>query len=306
MATETASVLSTRGIYVDDKEKGYANAYGTTLPSWGSTAEDMWRFWVERPFVSGVFVWAGFDYGGEPELFQWPGISTNYGIMDTCGFPKDNYYYYQTWWSEETVLHIFPHWNWKAREGEEIDVWCYSNCEQVELFLNSKSLGRKKMRPNSHLEWKVKYTSGKLEAKGYRDGKKIASAKVETTGKPAKLKLIPNRLVVKADDENISVVKVSVLDAQGHLVPTANDEVAFSISENAKIIGVGNGDPSSHEPDKAAKRKVFNGLCQVIIQSSREMGEIKLTAESAGLESTSIIIRAENCASRPFVPSVLS
>jgi len=128
--------------------------------------------------------------------------------MDTCGFPKDNYYYYQAWWSEETLLHIFPHWNWKAREGEEIDVWCYSNCEEVELFLNGKSLGRKKMRLNSHLEWKVKYAPGKLETKGYRSGKAITTAKVETTGKPARLKLTPHRLAIKADNEDISVVKV--------------------------------------------------------------------------------------------------
>ena len=304
MATETASTLSTRGIYANDKEKGYANAYGTTLPPWGSTAEDMWRFWAERPFVSGVFIWAGFDYGGEAELFWWPGISTNFGIMDTCGFPKDNYYYYKAWWSEETVLHIFPHWNWKGREGEEIDVWSYSNCEEAELFLNGKSLGKKKMRPNSHLEWKVKYAPGKLEAKGYRSGKEITTAKAETTGKPAKLKLTPNRLVIKADNEDISVVKVSVLDTQGRAVPTTNNQVTFSISKNARIIGVGNGDPSSHEPDKTTKRKVFNGRCQVIIQSGRETGEIKLTAESPGLRSTSIIIRAENCISKPFVPSV--
>lgn len=174
------------------------------------------------------------------------------------------------------------------------------------MFLNGRSLGKKKMRPNSHLEWKVKYAPGKLEAKSYRDGKKIATAKVETTGRPAKLKLTPDRLVIKANNEDISVVTVSVFDAQGRLVPTANNEVTFSISEKARIIGVGNGDPSSHEQDKTTKRRAFNGLCQVIIQSSRETGEIKLRAESPGLRSAGIIIRAENCTSRPFVPSALS
>lgn len=306
IATETASTLSTRGIYTNDKEKGYVNAYGTTLPSWGSTAENMWQFWAERPFVSGVFIWAGFDYGGEPEPYGWPCVSSNFGIMDMCGFPKDIYYYYKAWWSEETVLHIFPHWNWRGREGQEIDVWCYSNCEEVELFLNGKSLGKKKMTPNSHLEWKVKYAPGKLEAKGYRSGKEIANTKVETTGEPAKLKLTPDPLVIKADNEDISVVKVSVLDTQGRVVPTANNQVRFSLSKNARIIGVGSGDPSSHELDKTTECRAFNGLCQAIIQSSQETGEIKLTAESPGLKSASIIIHAEDCKPRPFVPSPLS
>jgi len=306
IATETGCAFSTRGIYTNDKEKGYVNAYGTMLPGWGSTAEKSWRFWAKRPFVSGVFVWNGFDYRGEPEPYYWPCVNSNFGIMDLCGFPKDNYYYYKAWWSKDTVLHIFPHWNWRGKEGEEINVWCYSNCEEVELFLNGKSLGKKKMEPNSHLEWKVKYSPGKLEAKGYKNGKEVATAKRETTGEPIKLKLIPDRLVIKADNEDISIVKVSLLDRQGHIVPTANNQVMFSITKNAKIIGVGNGDPSSHEPEKTAKCKAFNGLCQVIIQSSRETGEIKLTAESPGLESTSVIIRAESCEFKPFVPSVLS
>jgi len=304
IATETASTFSTRGIYANHKEKGYANAYGTTLPSWGSTAEKSWQFWAERPFVAGVFVWAGFDYRGEPEPYCWPCVNSNFGIMDTCGFPKDNYYYYKAWWSKKTVLHIFPHWNWKGREGEEVDVRCYSNCEEVELFLNGKSLGRKRMELNSHLEWKVRYAPGKLEARGYKSGKENAITRVETTGEPAKLKLMPDRLVTKADNEDIFMVTVAVLDAHGQVVPTANNEVRFSISKGARIIGVGNGDPSSHESDKTAKRKSFNGLCQVIIQSSRETQEIKLMAESPGLRSASVIIRVKDDKRRPFVPSV--
>ena len=303
-ATETASMFSTRGIYTNDKKNGHVNAYGTTLPGWGTTAEDSWRFWSARPFIAGVFVWTGFDYRGEPIPDQWPTVSSQFGIMDTCGFPKDIYYYYKAWWSDKTVLHIFPHWNWLGREGQEIDIWCYSNCDEVELFLNGEGLGKKKMKSKSHLEWKVEYAPGILEARGYRDGKEIATTKVETTGEPAELKLIPDRLVVKADNEDVSMVTVAVVDEHGRVVPTAGNEVTLSVSGNGRIIGIGNGDPSSHESDKAMKRKAFNGLCQVIVQSSREPGEIRLTAESPGLKSISVTIHAEDCKSRPFVSSV--
>ena len=304
IGTETGSTLCTRGIYTNDEKKGYVNAYGTTLPGWGSTAEEMWRFWSDRAFVAGVFVWTGIDYRGEPTPYGWPCINSHFGIMDTCCFPKDNYYYYKTWWSDETVLHIFPHWNWAGKEGEGIDVWCHSNCDEVELFLNGQSLGKKRMTRNSHLEWKVEYEPGTLEAKGYEDGEEIATTKVETTGPPASLRLTPDRLKIDADNEDVSIVTVAVLDSEGRVVPTANNLVKFSVRGNSKIIGVGNGDPSSHEPDKATMRRAFNGLCMVIIQSTREPGEIKLTAHSEGLRTAKVLIRSQLCEPRSFVPSI--
>jgi len=304
VATETGSTLSTRGIYTNDEKRGYVNAYGTTLPSCGSTPEYMWRFFASRPFVAGVFVWAGYDYRGEPTPYGWPCINSHFGIMDTCGFPKDIYYYYKSWWSDETVLHIFPHWNWEGREGEEIDVWCYSNCEEVELFLNGKSLGGKSMLKNSHLEWKVKYEPGRLEAKGYKNGKEVVATKVETTGPPAGLRLIPDRPKIKADNQDVSIITVAVVDAEGRIVPTANNLVKFTISGNGRIIGVGNGDPSSHEPDKAKERRAFNGLCMVIVQSEWKPGKIRLTAESEGLKTATVIIHSEKCGLEPFVPSL--
>ena len=302
LATETGSTLCTRGIYANDEEKGYVNAYGTTLPGWGSTAEDMWRFWADRSYVAGVFVWTGIDYRGEPEVYSWPCINSHYGIMDTCCFPKDNYYYYKSWWGDETVLHIFPHWNWPGKKGEEIDVWCYSNCDEVELSLNGESLGRKKMVKNSHLEWKVKYSPGKLDAKGFKDGTEVDTKRVETTGPPAGLSLSPDRVSIRADREDVSIVTVSVVDSEGRVVPTANNLVTFDVTGNGKIIGVGNGDPSSHEPDKAMERRAFNGLCSVIIQSTRSPGEIGLTAESEGLRTATILVRSEKCKQKPFMP----
>jgi len=258
VASETASTFSTRGIYLEQREKGYPSAYGKTLPEWGATAEDMWKYWSSRPFVAGVFVWSGFDYRGEPLPYNWPCVNSNFGIMDLCGFPKDNYYYYQSWWSDKTVLHLFPHWNWAGREGELIDVWCFSNCEAVELSLNGVSLGRQSMSHNGHLEWQVVYEPGMLEAKGYRDGGEAASVQIETTGEAAKIDLSSDRFTIRTND--ILVVDVGIRDAKGRLVPTADNKITFRINGKTHILGVGNGDPSSHAPEKSETCRVFRGL----------------------------------------------
>jgi beta-galactosidase len=250
VATEDASTFSTRGIYVEDRDHQHLTAYDTNKPDWGITAEESWSHYATRPYVAGLFQWTGFDYRGEETPFEWPAISSQFGILDTCGFPKDNYYYYKSWWSDQPVLHLFPHWNWPGRTGQDIDVWVYSNCEQVELFLNGQSLGRKTMTRNSHLEWKVKYSPGLLLARGYDNGREILTDKVETTGAPAAIQLTPYRSTIRADGEDVAVITVQVNDAQQRAVPDANNEITFAISGPGKIIGVGNGDPSSHEPDK--------------------------------------------------------
>jgi beta-galactosidase len=250
VASEDSSTFSTRGIYVQDREHQHLTAYDVNHPDWGARAEHSWTHYAVRPYVAGLFQWTGFDYRGETTPFNWPAISSQFGILDTCGFPKDNFYYYQAWWSEQPVLHLFPHWNWLGREGQEIDVWAYGNCEETELFLNGESQGRKTMPKNSHLEWKVKYAPGTLLARGYVGGKEILTDKVETTGAPAAIQLTPHRNSIKADGEDVSVVTVQVNDAQGRVVPTASNAITFEITGPGKIIGVGNGDPSSHEPDQ--------------------------------------------------------
>jgi beta-galactosidase len=218
--------------------------------------------------------------------------------MDTCGFPKDNFYYYQAWWSDKTVLHILPHWNWPGKEGQEINVWVLSNCEEVELFLKGKSLGRQKMPLNSHLEWKVKYTPGVLRARGYKNGKQIAEAREETTGAPAAVKLIPDRTIINADGEDVSLVTVAIVDAKGRIVPVANNEVHFTLDGPGQIIGVGNGHPNTTESDKLPQRSVFNGLAQVIIQSEKHSGKMKLIAESTGLQAATATIKSTTCTLR--------
>jgi len=249
IGTEQASTVCTRGIYANDKERGYVSAYDDNAPPWATTAEFWWKIFADRPWLSGGFVWTGFDYRGEPTPYSWPCINSHFGIMDTCGFAKDNFYYYQAWWSDRTVLHLLPNWNWPGKEGQDIDVRCFSNCQEVELFLNGQSLGRKSMAPNSHLQWNVKYAPGALSAKGYKDGQVIAEQKVETTGPATAVKLTPDRASIDADGEDISIITVAVTDSTGRIVPVADNHIEFELSGPGKIIGVGNGDPSCHEAD---------------------------------------------------------
>ena len=250
VGSEQGSTVSTRGIYANDRERGYVSAYDVNAPSWSNTAQEWWTVFADRPWLSGGFVWTGFDYRGEPTPYYWPCINSHFGILDVCGFPKDNFYYYQSWWTTNTVLHLLPHWNWAGKEGQEIRVDALSNCKQVELFLNGQSLGKQTMEPNSKLTWQVKYAPGTLSARGFdADGKVIIETKVETTGEPAAVQLTPNRKTINADGEDVSVITVSVADAQGRIVPTAGNKVHFAIEGAGKILGVGNGDPSCHEPD---------------------------------------------------------
>jgi beta-galactosidase len=250
IGTEQASVVGTRGIYTNDRPHGYVAAYDVVWPGWTTTAESWWSFFAVRPWLSGAFVWTGFDYRGEPTPYWWPCINSHFGMLDTCGFPKDVFYYYQSWWTTNTVLHLLPHWNWPGAEGRDVLVEAFSNCRQVELFLNGASLGKQAMKPNSKLSWHVKYAPGTLSAKGFNGaGKVIAETKVETTGEPAQVRLTPDRATTKADGEDVSVFTVAALDTQGRMVPVAQNRIHFSIRGAGKIIGVGNGDPSCHEPD---------------------------------------------------------
>ncbi len=290
VGSETSSAVSTRGIYANDPVQGYLSAYDVNSPDWGCQAEEAWRAIADRPFMAGTFVWTGFDYRGEPQPYEWPCINSAFGIMDTCGFPKDNYYYYQAWWTDEIVLHLLPHWNWPGREGEPIEVWCHSNCDSVELLLNGHSLGSQDMPRNGHLEWTVPYQPGTLEARGMKDGQTVTTT-VETAGPAAQIQLQPDRGQISTGGCDVAVVTVSVHDADGRLMPIADDQISFQC-EGGTILGVGNGDPSSHEPDKATNRRAFSGLCQVIVQSGRETGEITLTADAPGLLGARVVIEA--------------
>ncbi|WP_394774252.1 beta-galactosidase GalA [Flavobacterium sp.] len=247
MGTEEGSTFATRGVYFTDDAKHYQSAYDKKPRPTFYSIEEGWKFYAARPYLAGMFIWTGFDYRGEPTPYGWPSVTSYFGMMDVCGFPKDNVYYLKSWWGNEPVLHIMPHWNWNGMEGKEIDVWVHSNCDEVELFLNKKSLGKKTMEQYGHLEWKVKYTPGTLEAIGYKNGKKIVTDIQKTTENPESIKLSvdpENRA-----NKNVSVITVEVTDGKGLHVPTANNEITFSI-KGGKILGVGNGNPTSLEKDQ--------------------------------------------------------
>ena len=296
LGTEMGSTVTTRGIYVTDSIKAYVPDQDITAPWWASKAETWWKLAAENKYWLGGFIWTGFDYRGEPTPFKWPNINSHFGIMDVCGFPKNIYYYYQSWWTDKDVLHISPHWNWPDKTGKPIDVWVNTNADDVELFLNGKSLGKKVMPRNSHLQWEVNYEPGILEAIAYKKGKKLTT-KVETTGQATKVILLPDKTILLADGKDATVVSISLEDEQGRAVPDANNLIEFALSGNAKIIGVGNGDPSSHEQDKCQegewKRSAFNGKCQVIIQSGGNKGAIKLEAKSPGLQSATTTFKLQ-------------
>lgn len=247
VGTEETTTQGTRGIYFEDKARSHLppQVKGDS----GGNCIIGWQHFAARPYLAGLFFWTGFDYRGESNPYGFPAISSQYGLMDTCGFPKDSYYYLQAWWTDRPVLHVYPHWNWPGREGQELTVGCYSNHEAVELFLNGVSLGKKEMPRNDRLEWKVAYQPGALEARGYRGGKVVETRRVETTGAAAKLVLTPDRSAIDADGEDVAVFAVEARDAEGRVVPIAGNGVDFEIS-GGRIIGVGNGDPGSHEPDQ--------------------------------------------------------
>jgi len=295
MGTEVGAVTTTRGKYYIDTVNNYMPSYDIVYNSYeyglGYTANygqpcETWPFrYSARPWVGGGFNWTGFAYRGEETPFGWPSVSSHWGIMDLCGFPKDLFYVFQANWTLKPVLHLFPHWNWGA--GTNVDVWVFGNCDSVELFTNGVSLGRKLLNPQNHLEWIVPWTSGTLQAIGYSHGLPSITNTWTTSITPTAIALWPDRSTILADGRDVSVVTVAALDAQGNVVPTATNTVSFTVSGGA-IIGVGNGNPNSHDADKGTQIPLFGGLAEVIVQSTNVPGSITLTASSSGLPTTNI------------------
>jgi len=299
IGTETVSAVCTRGIYITDPDKGFVSSYDPYTTTGRASAEGWWRFCDAKEWLAGGFIWTGFDYRGEPSPNGWPNISSQYGIIDVCGFPKDTFYYYQAWWTRQPVLHIFPHWNWPGYEGKKIAVWVHSNMDKVELFLNGQSLGAKDLEKNHHLAWDVTYAPGTLEARGWKDGKLVLTERRETTGGPTAIALSADRAELKADGEDVAMVRVEVRDAQGRIVPITDNNIAFKVSGAGKLIGTGNGDPTDHAPDKGSARKAFGGLCMAIVQSGKTAGVITVEASSHGLAPATLTISTKAAALRP-------
>jgi len=300
IGTETGNGHGTRGVYVNDPAGGHAR-------SSNGGAEEWWKIYDKRPFLSGGFTWSGIDYRGEPGPYDLVSVNAQSGILDTCCFPKDIFYYYKAWWGSELVLHLFPHWNWDGKEGQEIDVGCYTNLDSVELFVNGKSFGSQTVERNSHLHWTAIYQPGVIEAQGSKNGKVVLKDRRETTGAAAKLVVRASQSEIAADGQDVSSVVIQVQDAQGRMMPTACNKLNFRLSGAAKIIGVGNGDPGCHEADKpdsaeTASRSAFNGLCLVILQATKKHGAIKLEAAADDLESAVLVIQSNEVAGLRNVP----
>jgi beta-galactosidase len=304
--TETGSSYTTRGVYTVGRGANYHPAYDLH----GShsnvridglkknlTAEEWENYYAQRPYMASVFIWTGFDYRGES---KWPFVISSMGAIDVCGFPKDLFYYFQSAWGHQPVLHLLPDWNSPRLLKKPVLVVCYGTCDEVELFLNGASLGRQPISKYGHAEWQVSYVPGTLLARGYTQGKETMETRVETTGAPVAVKLVPDRTDLHGDGQDVSLVTVETVDAQGRVVPDANNMIHFQVTGGA-LLGVGNGDPASHEPDKADYRKLFSGLGQAIVQAPRQAGKIILSADSPGLKSATITLNADDT-EQPFVP----
>ena len=302
-SSEDTSALMTRGEYITDENRHVKDSYDTQRAKWGATHRDAWKAIATRPYLAGGFVWTGFDYRGEPTPYQWPSAGSLFGTMDLCGFPKTAYFLHQAQWiKDRPVLQLVPHWNWAGREGNPIKVMALSNADTVALSLNGVSLGEKPVDPYEMVSWSVPYEPGKLEAIAKKAGQEVMRQVIETTGVPAALHLTPDRSEIAGDGWDALPVTVEALDAQGRPVPTANLPVEFDLSGPGAIIGVGNGDPNCHEPEKGNRRSLFNGLAQVIVQSRRgETGFVLLRAKSDGLRTAEITIPVQRVAARASV-----
>jgi beta-galactosidase len=307
IGTETSSIFGPRGAYAMETpdDPFFGRAANTAIE-----VEQLQKFIQTYDYVSGDFIWTGIDYLGEA---KWPAKIASSGALDTCGFPKDAYYFYQSRWTTEPVLHLLPHWNWAGSPGKVIHVTCYTNCDTVELFLNGKSLGVKGYafpRPGMvgtygnyparakvvqttadlHLSWDVPFTAGTLTAKGTKDGKVIRTVEIETTGTPAKLDLVADRPAISRGPSDVAHVTVKVLDQEGRVVPTANDEITFTLTGAGRILGVDNGQPDSHESYQGPTRKAFHGLALVVVQANGNPGTLTLSASAAALTAAHVDI----------------
>ena len=293
VGTEETTGCGTRGWYFkDEKYPGRMVSLNRTMEqNYENIIERGWKFYDERPWAAGLFYWTGFDYRGEPNPLSYPAHDSEFGILDYCGFPKDEAYYLKSWWTDEPVLHIFPHWNLQGHEGEEVEVWAYSNCDEVELTVNGKKLGRQLMPRNGHLKWKAVYQPGRVEATGYKNGKRILTKTIETTKAAAKVVLKADRHQIAADGQDMAIVNIELHDQKGRFVPNACPVLTFCLEGDANIIGCGNGDPSylgSDHPDKQPCHTfsipAFNGRAQVLIQSGKLPSTVTLKCTADGLK----------------------
>lgn len=295
IASETTSQFDSRGVYhlpADTIAKTYSDFQASAYDNkgGGTTHEEAWLAVKERPWMAGLYIWTGFDYMGEPSPYEKTAVSSYFGIFDLCGFPKDSYYFYKSQWTSEPVLHLLPHWNWKA--GQTVDVVAYTNCDEVKLYLNDKPLETKNLKETKKLSagWKIPFSQGVLRAEGFRGGKLVATDTVRTAGDASRIELTADRGSIRATGTDLSFITVKINDENGTLVPDADNLVNFDIEGEGKIVGVGNGNAMSLEPAKGLERRAFSGMCLVVVQGTGKQGKIVLKATSLGLPEAAIAI----------------
>ena len=287
IGSENNSAVTTRGCYLSDKEGAQVlSNYDEETVKWGQLVRETWDFTRKRDYFAGIFIWTGFDYRGEPTPFTWPSVSSQFGIMDTCGFAKDSFYFNQACFTEKPMVHILPHWTHK--KGDTVRVMAVSNCEEVELFLNGRSLGRKPSDVCETAEWQVEYAPGRISAKAYRKGKCVAKDEQRTAGKPYAIRLTPDASAIMNDGADTAIVNVAVVDKKGIVVPYADNLIRFEIEGDGYVRGVGNGDPNSHELDNAPYRRAYCGLCQALVTASLGAKSLTVRAVSEGLEEAAL------------------
>ena len=300
VGTEETSGCGTRGVYYDDRENGRMASLNRSPQGPDSLLNCIERglqFYEARPWLAGLFYWTGFDYRGEPNPLKYPATGSEFGILDYCGFPKDEAFYLQSWWTDEPVLHILPHWNLEGHEGEKVSVWVYSNCDEVALYVNGRNLGRKKMPHGGHLAWEAEYQPGRVRAVGYRKGRKICEETVWTAGFPGALQALADRAEIAADGRDLAVLTVSVLDEKNHFHPKACLPVQVTVEGLVRILGCGNGDPAFRDAERPADPSdrtfvidTFNGLAQVLVQSTGGAGEARVVLSSPGLPPATVTL----------------
>ena len=293
IGSENNSAVSTRGCYATDRESAQVlSCYDEETVKWGQLIKETWDFTRKRDYFAGIFIWTGFDYRGEPTPFAWPSVSSQFGIMDTCGFAKDSFYFNKACFTEKPMVHLLPHWTHK--KGEKVRVMAVSNCEEAELFLNGRSLGRKPVDACAPAEWQVEFTPGRISAKAYRRGKCVAKAEQRTAGKPYSIRLTPATSALKNDGADTAIVNCCVVDKHGVVVPYANNLIRFNIEGDGYVRGVGNGDPNSHELDNVPYRRAFAGMCQALVTAHLGAKSLSIRAHSEGLEPCELRFELES------------
>jgi len=330
--SETSSCTSSRGIYHLPIEKYKTHpslqvtSYDLIGPPWAYPPDVEFYFQSQNPYSMGEFIWTGFDYLGEPTPYggkdnstngywnsNWPSRSSYFGAVDLCGFPKDRFYLYQSQWTTEPMIHLLPHWNWKGMEGQKIPVYCYTNCDEAELFVNGKSMGRKvkgkdktrllvdflRYEPKTfdspyRLSWEVPYEAGSIKVVGYKDGKQVLEKEIQTAGKPAQIKLSVDRAKIQSGGRDLAYVTVRIEDKNGNLCPMADNLVNFEVEGAGTLLAVDNGNAATIESFQAPFRKAFSGMCLAILHATNETGTMTLTAKSKGLKKASIEVESLN------------